>query len=170
MKEKELVKKAKQGDKDSFCELYGLYKDRLYRYAFYKLGDCEDAQDAVSDCVVSAFEQIKNLRNADAFHSWIFRILHITCTKYVKRQIEARETSDIDDFKNSAELSHNDNNTSSELKEALEILTDEEREIVLLCVVAGLTSKETGRLVDMTSGGVRSKLSRSLRKMRDFLE
>lgn len=170
MNEKELVKKAKQGDKNAFCRLYGLYKDRLYRYAFYRLGDPEDAQDAVSDCIVSSFEQIKNLRSADAFHSWIFRILHITCIKYVKQQINARETSDIDDFKNSAELSHNDSNTSSELKEALEILTDEEREIVLLCVVAGLTSKETARLVDMTSGGVRSKLSRSLRKMRDFLE
>lgn len=170
MKEKELVKKAKQGDKNAFCRLYGLYKDRLYRYAFYKLGDCEDAQDAVSDCIVSAFEQIKNLRSADAFHSWIFRILHITCSKYVKRQIDAREMSDIDELKNSSELSHSDNFSTAELKEALEILTDEEREIVLLCVVAGLTSKETARLVDMTSGGVRSKLSRSLRKMRDFLE
>ena len=62
MNEKELVKKAKSGDKNAFCTLYAAYKDKLYRYAFYKLGNCEDAQDAVSDCIISAFENIKNIR------------------------------------------------------------------------------------------------------------
>lgn len=170
MKETELVKNARQGDKESFCILYGAYKDRLYRYAYYKLGNAEDAQDAVSDCIVSAFEQIKNLRRAEAFSSWIFRILHITCSKYVKRQIDARETSSIEAFSNSRALSDSYDNSSAELNEALDILNNEEREIVLLCVVAGLTSKEAAKLTDMTAGSVRSKLSRSLSKMRSFLE
>ena len=50
------------------------------------------------------------------------------------------------------------------------MVKDDEKEIVLLSVVAGFSSKEIGKIVDMTSGAVRSKLSRSLKKMRDFLE
>lgn len=169
MKEAELVKKAKKGDRESFCALYGIYKNKLYKYAYYKLGNPEDAADAVSDCILSAFEQIGNLRKAEAFSPWIFRILHITCSKYIQRQIRARETANMDDLRNLKALSLSYNHVL-EIKEALAVLNEKERDIVLLCVVAGLTSREAARITGMTPGGVRSKLSRSLSKMRDFLE
>ena len=47
MDEKELVIRAKSGDKEAFAALYGLYSDRLYRYAFYRLQNESDAEDAV---------------------------------------------------------------------------------------------------------------------------
>ena len=56
-----------------------------------------------------------------------------------------------------------------EITEALSRLSDEEREIVLLSAVGGLTSSEISNITGLTSGSVRSKLSRSLSKMRDFL-
>lgn len=170
MNEKELVSKAKSGDKTAFCTLYGMYKDRLYRYAFYRLGNAEDALDAVSDTIVSAYERIKELRKAEAFSAWIFKIHRITCSNYVKYQIKQRETSNIEDYSNSVRLSHKTENVTSELNEALGILTEEEKEIVLLSVVAGFTSKEIAKISGLTAGGVRSKLSRSLAKMRSFLE
>lgn len=55
MKESELVKKAQKGDSDAFCELYNLYKNRLYKYAYYRLSNTNDAEDAVMDCVLSAY-------------------------------------------------------------------------------------------------------------------
>ena len=73
MREKELVVKAKAGDAKAFTELYGLYKKKLYSYAFYRLGNAADAEDAVSDCVLSAFEQINKLKKAEAFSYWILR-------------------------------------------------------------------------------------------------
>ena len=57
MKESELVKKAQKGDSDAFCELYNLYKNRLYKYAYYRLSNANDAEDAVMDCVLSAYSQ-----------------------------------------------------------------------------------------------------------------
>ena len=56
-----------------------------------------------------------------------------------------------------------------ELSEALAQLSDDEREIVLLSAAAGLTSSEISTITGLTSGSVRSKLSRSLSKMRDYL-
>ena len=44
-----LVNEAISGSKEAFCTLYGQYKDKLYRYALYKLGDPDDAEDAVSE-------------------------------------------------------------------------------------------------------------------------
>ena len=48
-------------------------------------------------------------------------------------------------------------------------LKEEEREIVLLSAAAGLTSSEIAGITGMTPGAVRSKLSRSLAKMREYL-
>ena len=168
--EKSLVLKAKSGDKDAFCSLYTLYKDRLYRYAFYKLQNEEDAKDAVSDCVLSAFVQIGSLKKAEAFPAWIFRILYCSCTAITKKQIENRKNENFEDLENSLISDFESVNEKTELQQALGILKDVERDIVLLSVVGGFSSKEVGKMVDMTSGAVRSNLSRSLKKMKNFLE
>lgn len=47
MTEKELVLCAQAGDVDAFCTLYDRYKRKLYNYAYYKLGNTQDAEDAV---------------------------------------------------------------------------------------------------------------------------
>jgi RNA polymerase sigma-70 factor (ECF subfamily) len=166
VKEKELVLLAKSGDKDAFCKLYGLVKDKLYRYAFYHLGNRHDAEDAVSDCVVSAYQQIVNLKNPHAFYSWIFRILHVSCLPYINLQAQQRKTENLEHCKT---LQTNETH-GIEIREALEQLKKDEQEIVLLAVIAGLKSKEIAKITGMTAGSVRSKLSRSLAKMRIFLE
>lgn len=170
MDDKKLVVMAKSGDNEAFAMLYNHYKDKLYRYAFYKLGNSTDAEDAVSACVLSAYSQISQLKKADAFSSWIFRILYCVCNDIIKKQINARNTENIDDVQNTIITTIDDTVEKTELQQALGILTQDEREIVLLSVVAGLNSKEIAKSCDLTAGAVRSKLSRSLKKMRDFLE
>ena len=59
---------------------------------------------------------------------------------------------------------------ASELKEALAILYEDEKDIVLLSVVAGYTSKEIAEMLGLKASTVRSKQSRALAKMRKFLE
>lgn len=170
MNEKDLVSLSKKGDKQAFADLYGLYKDRLYRYACYRLGNTDDAQDAVCDTVLSAYEQITSLKKSSAFSSWIFKIHYATCSKYIKMQISDKENASIDDFKNSAKTANSINTLSLELNEGLNILNDREREVVLLSVIAGFNSREISKITGLTDGSVRSKLSRSLAKMRAFLE
>ena len=170
MNEKQLIHSSRKGDSEAFAKLYGLYKDRLYRYAYYRLSNSRDAEDAVSDTVLIAFEEISGLRKASAFSAWIFRIHYSTCSKYVKRQIDMRDSVNIDDYDNSAKLSTSINTLSAELNEGLNLLNDYEREVVLLSVVAGFNSREISEITGLTDGSVRCKLSRSLKKMRDFLE
>ena len=168
MEEKVLVTKAIGGDQAAFCELYDLYKDKLYRYAFYKLGNPEDAEDAVSDCVLSAWSGIGKLKSSEAFSSWIFRILSRCCIREIKLAILDRDSVEA------AKAGYVDRTDSVglslELGEALDQLSSSEQDIVLLSTIGGFTSEEIAELTGMSAGGVRSKLSRSLAKMRSFLE
>ena len=52
---------------------------------------------------------------------------------------------------------------------AVHLAEDEERDVVLLSIIGGLNSNEVAALTGLSPGGVRSKLSRSLAKMREFL-
>lgn len=170
MSEKELVISARKGDSAAFCALYDIYKNKLYHYAYYKLGDPQDAEDAVQNCVMSAFQQIGKLKKESAFASWIFKILHYTCANAISEQIRQRNTSDIDDYQNILSTETSDTYRSTELQEALGKLSEKERTVVLLSVVAGFKSKEIAEITGLTAGNVRQKLSRSLAKMRNELE
>ena len=161
-----LAKKAKSGDKDAFAKLYTLYKDRLYRYAFYKLGSKPDAMDAVSDCICEAFKYIKTLKKPEAFQAWIFRILYRSCSRQIKEQAKIREQAELDENT----VSYTEDFSKAELSEALEILSEEETDIVLLSCVADYNSREIAKILGLKSNTVRSKLSRSLIKLREFLE
>ncbi len=166
--DEKLINEAIAGSKEAFCSLYGQYKDRLYRYALYRLGDPTEAEDAVSDCVLAAWKGIGNLRSEKAFGSWIFRILSNCCASRIREMIGTRESLehiyDAGTVSASAPAS-----LSIELKEALSQLGEEERNIVLLSIIGELNSTEISSLTGLAPGSVRSKLSRSLSKMREFL-
>lgn len=168
MDERKLIEQAVKGSKEAFCELYGQYKDRLYRYAYYRLGNPSLAEDAVSDCVVSAWQGISTLRKPKAFPVWLFRILNASCAKQLREMINERDH--LEQIYNASPRTVPDSSLSVELSEALGRLDTDEREMILLSVVAGMKSREIALIYGMTAGAVRSKVSRSLLKMRKYLE
>lgn len=166
MDEKNLALKAAQGDKESFAALHMLYKDDLYRYAYFKLGNAEDARDAVSSCIVAAFEGIYGLKSASSFKPWIFRILYRCCLSKIteqRAQIARADVSELD------KLPAQSGEISVELKEAFDILSLQDRDIVLLSAVAGYNSREISAVTGLKPSTVRSRLSRALAKMKEFL-
>lgn len=169
MNEKELVIKAKKGDIDAFCILYDNYKRKLFNYAYYKLSNNEDAEDVVQDCMLTAFEQLDKLKNPKAFSSWLYTILYHGCISAIKEQIKQRNNSDIEDYKNTLSYDNTADIEREELKQALSILNEDDKNIVLLSVVVGLNSKEIAKITGFTAGNVRQKLSRSLSKMKRYL-
>lgn len=168
MRELELVKSAKDGDKNAFADLYLLYNDRLYRYAFYKLKNEHDARDAVSSCIVEAFENIQSLKNEKAFSAWIFKIMYRCCCRLISHQMDSRSTDSIDLLID--EPATQIDYESIELSQALSKLTDDEIDLVLLSSVGGYTSSEIAKLTGSKPATVRTRLSRVLKKLRQLLE
>ena len=162
----ELISRAKAGDRQAFAQLYLEHKDSLFRYAYFKLGSVQDAQDAVSDCIAEAFAGISLLKSEKAFSAWLFRILYRQCCAVLSRNSSVNEESLTD----SENLFVTDSHLAPELEEALAILSPEEKDIVLLSVVAGYKTREIAQMLHLNHGTVRSKLSRALTKMRNFLE
>ena len=169
MTENELIIMAQNGDTDAFSELYIKYKDRLFKYAYLRLGDIYDAEDAVQSCVVSAFQQIGQLRQAEAFPKWIFCILHCYCLTQMSKKFRQKNVEDIDNYVDIEATNSNDFIEDQELKEVLNTLSEKERNIVLLSTVAGFKGKEIAKITGYSHANVRTILHRALAKMKSQL-
>ena len=168
----QLVTLAKSGNADAFGELYELYYKEMFCYARYVTGDEELAKDAVSDAVLSAFRQIGSLKKNEAFKGWLFKILCASCKRqYTENQHKnALVWLDGDDGVEKYPLPPDGTEEQIALREALAILTHEEREIVILSTLEEYKSHEIAQMLGIKAVTVRSKLKRALKKMRDFLD
>ena len=169
MNEGLLIVTAMQGNRDAFAALYMRYRDSLYRYAYFRLGSAEDAEDAVSACVAAAYENIGTLRAEGAFRAWLFRILYRCCCAVLRERIASAD-SEGEEALDTLPDRGDGTALSPELSEAFGILSEADREIVLLSVIAGYTSPEIAAMLSLKPSTVRSRLKRSLSKMRRFLE
>lgn len=169
---RELVTLARNGDAEAFGELYELYYKEMYCYACCVTGSEILAQDAVSDAVLSAFQQIGSLRNERAFKGWLFTILRAACQNYYTAGEKTKSVVYIDDENRTSEeiKEESDFVISVELRQALDALADDEKEIVLLSTVGDYRSHEIAEILDSNPSTVRSKLKRALKKMRTYLD
>ena len=160
-------------DVDTFAQMYEeIYKD-LYRFALCMMKNEQDAEDAVSDAVLSGYENIRKLRDEKAFKSWMFTILANTCKK--KLQSRSKKLK-VEQNMDSAEpertdfgTGHLDYGISVDVQRAFLHLTEEEQTIIALSVFGGYNSREIGEMLQLKAGTVRSKRSRGLEKMECIL-
>ena len=98
--QRQLIKKAKLGDTKAFSQLYAeIYKD-LYRFALYMTKHTQDAEDAVSEAVISAYENISGLKKENSFKSWMFTILNNECKKILRKNGNTSNQVSEEDAKN----------------------------------------------------------------------
>ena len=158
-----IVLSAMSGDRDAYGLLYEKYALDMYRFA---LGICKntyDAQDAVQETAVAVFKSLHSLKNPEKFKSYLFSALSNTCKKVLSKNNYTVEFEDTGYTDSEIEF-------SIPVREALDKLNDVSKEIVLLSVVGGFKSHEIGKIMNLPSATVRTKLRRALSQLRKELE
>ena len=165
-----LVKSAKMGDQRSFAQLYDSISMQMYKYALYSLGNPHDAEDVVSETFLDAFRGLHTLRDESAFKSWIMKILSIKIKHKFKEYSQSREVVELPDDAGGSEDISTQLTDKSAAMEALNKLTPQERQIVVLTSIYGYTTREVAAMLGCPHGTVSSKLHRSLAKLRSILQ
>ena len=158
-----IVLSAMSGDRDAYGLLYEKYALDMYRFA---LGICKntyDAQDAVQETAVAVFKSLHSLKNPEKFKSYLFSALSNTCKKVLSKNNYIVEFEDTGYTDGEIEF-------AVPVREALDKLNDISKEIVLLSVVGGFKSHEIGKMMNLPSATVRTRLRRALSQLRKELE
>ena len=160
-------------DAKAFAKMYEtVYRD-LYRFALCTMKNSHDAEDAVSEAVMNAYEHIASLRSEESFRSWIFTILVNVCKKRLKKQARQTVKEDAAFFEREEETELGKSpeyELYMDLKKAFSVLSEEERAVIGLSVFSGYRSEEIGRMLGLKDSTVRSKRKRALRKMEILLK
>ncbi len=169
--EKKLISAAKNGDTKAFAAIYALYAQQLYRFALWYMHNSHDAEDCVQDAVVQAFRNVSSLRKEDSFRSWLFKILANVCKR---KLIENKNTYTDEAVQDNPDLCKQESPAFDmadrlTVREAVATLPPEDRQVVLLSVVAGYKSDEIAAMLGMNAATVRSVKSRSLARLRTML-
>lgn len=168
-----LVAKARAGDGQAFTQLYERYLDRVYRYVAYRVRGREEAEDVTSQVFLRALESLDSYRwRGLPFSAWLFRIAHNLVVDRV-RQAKRREVIPLEDTLPAAGLGVEEqaalNIKMSQVKEALDYLTEAQRQAVILRLVAGLSLEETAKALGKSTGAVKALQHDGLRALRHRL-
>lgn len=166
-----LVAEAQTGSSQAFSAVYGFYAKDLYRFALYYTGNGADAEDCVQEAVLLAFRKIASLKKISSFQSWMFKILSNVCKGKLLESADRRFPVPIHEIQETEpDRTVTDAGLSAEISDALNRLAPDERQIVLLRVIGRYKSSEIAAMLGLAPGTVRSKLSRSLTKLRNILQ
>ncbi|WP_138160674.1 sigma-70 family RNA polymerase sigma factor [Peptoniphilus catoniae] len=149
---------------EAFKNLINNREDKLYRIAFSYVKNREDALDCLQAALLKGLENFNTLKDPSYFDSWMVRILINQCLDLIKNKKSDLSFSDeIDpkEFERSPE-------ETIDLINSIGLLSGDQREIIFLRYFMGLNYKEISSKLNLKEGTVKSRLNRSIIKLREL--
>ena len=169
---RELVRRAIEGDHDAFSSLVDASVDRLYGVATLILRDPDRAQDAVQEALVSAWKDVRALRDPDAWDAWLHRITVWACYRVAKKE-RRRKMVELKVVPDPERTVASDSAVALANRDLIERrlndLPIDHRSVVVLRFYLDLPLDEVADILDIPVGTVKSRLHRALASLRDSM-
>jgi len=170
------LKRAVSGDAQAFEKVVELYQHRVYGICLRMLANPQDAQDAAQDTFIKVYRNITSFKQQAQLSTWIYRIAVNTCTDVLRRR---RVTASFDamveeGFDVASDAPDGDGALDTafvqeHLAEAIAQLPEEQRTVIVLRDVQGLSYEEVAGAVEANLNTVKSRISRGRKALRKIL-
>ncbi len=176
---------AADGDTAAFERLVRKYEKYVCTAVYSVVRNYDDSFDVSQEVFLKLYHCIGSFKGESSFSSWLYRIAKNAALDYLRREKKNRTVSldaenedgekyiaDIPDSsgKNDPEKATLDAEKRTLLYAALEELSDEHKEILLLRDINGYTYEEVGERLGLEPGTVKSRLFRAREALRKKLE
>ena len=149
-------------EREKFAAWVQDIREQLYRTAYGYLGNAHDSLEAVDEAVYQGFRARKKIRQPEFFTTWMTRILIRVCYRELKRRTRQQEVP--------VEEQGAEDYDGLPLREAIERLPEELRQVIVLRYFTGLTQAETAQALEIPQGTVVTRQRRALALLRVELE
>ncbi len=180
--ERELVQQAKAGDRAAFAGLVSAYEGKIYNLALRYLGSREDAMDASQEVFLRVFRFLPGFQEESGFSTWIYRIGVNVCKDMLHRRLKRAEQPlevpdeedegrpvDVPDLRYDPERIMEGVELRQALSDAILALPEQQREIIILRDIRGLSYEEIALALVLEAGTVKSRLFRARENLRKKL-
>ena len=166
-----LVEQAQRGDEDAFEALVRATGDACVGIAYRILRDVDLAEDAVQSAYVSAWRDLRSLRETDRFEAWLHRTLTRAC--YEEARKSRRYAANIRALPTESSFAPDDAMTvvdRDQLDRGIRRLSVEQRAVLVFHHYLGLTLPEVADRLDIPIGTAKSRLHHATNAMRASLD
>lgn len=162
-------KRADSFDVQEFIDSHG---DRLLRSAYLLCGDESEAQDLVQETFLQAIKSWQKFRADSACYTWLHGILRNLCRRHHRKQKRIVYDEDLV-LKETFQADHakglDQDFCAARLTQALQQLSQEHREVIVLRFYEGMKIEEIARQQDVSTGTVKSRLHYALRCLEQLI-
>lgn len=163
------IKRVQAGDAQQYAFIVGAFQRPIFVYCWRMLGSRQEAEDAVQDILVRAFEKIHMYKPRVSFSSWLYKIAYHHCLNLIrsrKRQQRLRLGLFRQNLTADSPAQAMERRLFSEpLSKALERLTAEERNLLVLRVFEEKPFGEIGEILNKSPDAVKKKFGRTKMKL-----
>lgn len=165
-----LIGAARDGDRRALDELLSRYEQRIYRFGLRMCGDEESAREVLQETLLAAFRNLSGFRGEASLSTWLYQIARSFC---IKERRGVRPTVElgveVPDRAESPDIQVHARQIGEALAAAIRELPDEQREVLVLRDVEGLSAQEAADVIGIEVGALKSRLHRARMALRTRL-
>jgi RNA polymerase sigma-70 factor (ECF subfamily) len=175
--EQELIEKARQGDAAAFNQVVLAYRKRILGTISRLIGRPEDVEDVAQEVFVRLYFSLDQLRTPEVFEPWLYRLTVNASYDYLRRAKRRNESRMADLSEQQVMMADslaggrqgNEDRQKNETREFMEVLfrhvSEEDRLLLTLKEVEGLSLKELERIYGVNENALKVRLFRARQRV-----
>ena len=175
--EAKLLKQARALDQNALTWIYQNYHSAIYRYIYHHLGEAQTAEDLTSDVFRRLLQALRNGGGPTRqLSAWLYRVAHNLIVDHVRRckyrnhePLDGALGDSLTDSAEGPERLAGRTLVMEQVRGAMLELTAEQRQVVILKFLEGMSNTEVAAITGKTVGAVKALQHRGLETLRDQL-
>lgn len=174
----EVIEKVLAGDIEAFSVIIKKYQEKTFNYVYSQVKDYDEALDITQEIFIMTIEALRSFRRESKFSTWFYSIMVNYCKNYRKKNrrynlVPINGSKGDDEY--SLQLTDERENPEKEVvmndslrivREEIERLPDDYRDILMLRDIEGLSYNEVAEVLDISLSNVKVRIHRG----REFLK
>jgi RNA polymerase sigma-70 factor (ECF subfamily) len=172
--DEDLVTAARGGDRAAVEELLERYEPAIYRFGLRMCGDEDAAREVLQETLLAAFRYLPGFRGDARLSTWLYQIARSFCIKkrrgeHPTRSLDEDGATELVDPSPRPDARAHAREIGEALSRAIAVLPQEQREVLILRDVEGLSAEEAADVAGIEVGALKSRLHRARMAMRTEL-
>lgn len=165
-----VVAAARAGDPGAFRTIVEHYDYRLRALAYRLLESRDLMDDCLQEAYVKAFRSLPRFKGDASLGTWLYRIVYNTCIDELRRKRPNVPLDEVAEVAQGGASSIDQAMDAGDLASAMSKIAPEQRAAIMLVDAYGWSYKEAGKILNVPSGTVASRVNRARAALRTHLE